>query len=105
MKKSILFLSFLCMIIFSISSYANTNSNNETTGQYIKGSSITADVKARLLADSSISSTNISVKTEKSVVILTGCTDTQEQISKAAKIAKEVKGVTSVTNHLKVCHK
>ncbi len=102
-RSVIFFLSALAVINFPLNLYANTNS--ETTTQYVKGSTITADVKARLLADSDVSSLHISVKTHKSVVVLHGCTETQAQIDKAESIAKQVNGVTSVKNKLKICHK
>ena len=96
-KALLIFLSFLSFVSFSYTSFANTN---ETAGQYIKGSSITADIKSRFLADSDIKSLEISVKTHKGIVTLTGKVDTQEQIDKAIQIAKSVDGVTSVKNKL-----
>lgn len=102
-KSTIFLLSAVSIINFPLSIYANTSS--ETTTQYVKGSTITADVKSRLLADSEVSSLHITVKTTKSVVTLSGCTKTQGQIDKAENIAKEVKGVTSVKNQLKTCSK
>lgn len=100
-KSVIFFLSILSVVNFPLISYANTSS--ETPSQYVKGSTITADVKARLLADSDISSLHISVETNKSVVILSGCAKTKAQIAKAESIAKEINGVTSVKNKLKIC--
>lgn len=97
-KSLIFFLSCLSLFIFPFTSFANT----ETTGQYIKGSTITTDIKTRYLADSDIKSFKISVKTEKGVVTLMGVVDTQAQIDKAVQIAKEVNGVKSVNNKLKL---
>ena len=104
-KTVIFFLSVLSIITCPFSSYAN----NETTTQYVKESTITADIKTRLLADSDVKSLHISVNTKKVakkiVVTLSGCANTQSQIDKAESIAKEVDGVTSVKNKLKICNK
>jgi len=100
-KLAIFFLNILSVLSFPLSVYANTN-NQETTTQYVKGSTITADIKTRLLADPDIKSLHISVTTKKDVVTLQGYVETQAQIDKAISIAKEVDGVTSVNNKLKI---
>lgn len=101
LKSLLFFLGFLSFLSFPLSLYANTTTHESTT-QYVKGSTITADVKARLLADSDVKSLHISVKTVKGVVTLTGYVETQAQMDKASTIAKEVDGVVSVNNKLKI---
>lgn len=104
--KSLCILLSCVTIGFSINSFAATNnndsSNTETTGQYLEGTSITASVKAKLLADTDIKSFDISVDTVNGVVTLTGMVDTKDQIKKAAAIAKTVDGVKRVDNQLTV---
>ena len=75
---------------------------DETAKQYVAGSTITANVKAKFLADSDIKSLHISVKTVKSTVTLTGKVNTDAEKAKAEQIAKDVNGVTEVKNKLVV---
>jgi hyperosmotically inducible protein len=97
LKKLFLLISVLIISMTSIVSYAD-----ESAGQYIKGSAITADVKTQLLTDSDIKSMHISVKTMKGVVTLTGTVVTEDQKTKAGQLAAQAKGVKSVTNKLVV---
>ncbi|VTN13816.1 Osmotically-inducible protein Y precursor [Raoultella terrigena] len=63
-------------------------------GDFMDDSTITARVKAALIDDKSIRSTDISVKTENKAVTLSGSVESTEQKEQAVKIAKEVKGVS-----------
>lgn len=65
-------------------------------------SAITAKVKAALVDDKNIKSTDISVKTEGSVVTLSGFVESQTQAEQAVAVAKGVEGVTSVSDKLHV---
>jgi hyperosmotically inducible protein len=64
-------------------------------------SAITAKVKAALLRDSKIKSTDISVETKRGEVILSGFVDNAMQVDEALKVAKGVDGVKMVTNKMK----
>jgi osmotically-inducible protein OsmY len=72
----------------------------ESTGQYVDDSSITTKVKAKLLDDSMIKSLEISVKTYKGVVELSGFVDNKDQVDRAGDLAGQVEGVQSVKNNL-----
>ncbi len=96
-KSAVLLLGSLSILSLPFTTFAD-----ETAGQYMEGSSITAGVKAKFLADSQIKSLDISVATEKGVVTLTGTVDNQAEITKAGEIAKSIKGVTKVRNDLKL---
>ena len=91
------------LVIFQLSLYATTGTK-ESTKQYIKASTITADIKSRLLADPDISSLHITVKTVKGTVFLKGYVDNEDQKTKVVEIAKEVKGVQDVRDHLRIRH-
>jgi hyperosmotically inducible protein len=71
-------------------------------GNFMDDSSITAKVKAALVDDENIKSTDISVKTDKKVVTLSGFVESQAQAEKAVSVAKGVEGVTSVSDKLHV---
>jgi len=58
-------------------------------------------VKAKLIKDKGIRSTNIEVKSVQCHIILLGLVDSRNQIRKAISHAKEVDGVRSVKSYLK----
>jgi osmotically-inducible protein OsmY len=72
----------------------------ESTGQYIDSSVITAKVKAKLLADEKINGLAITVKTYQNVVQLSGFVNYPSQANRAVELAKSVEGVLSVKNSL-----
>lgn len=78
------------------------DSSMNKVGDFMDDSTITAKVKAALVDDESIKSTDISVKTDKKVVTLSGFVESQQQAEKAVSIAKGVEGVTSVSDKLHV---
>lgn len=65
-----------------------------------KDAAITAKVKTKLLADDDVKGLKIDVDTYDGVVKLSGKSETDAQMAKAAKLAASVKGVSSVTNNL-----
>ncbi|CDM23976.1 putative lipoprotein [Castellaniella defragrans 65Phen] len=75
----------------------------ETVGQYIDGSAVTAEVKAKLANDPATSAANINVKTiDGGTVQLSGFAKSQHEKDRAGELARSVKGVTSVHNGLVV---
>lgn len=64
--------------------------------------SITAAVKAKLLANSSTSGMDIHVETNHGVVTLSGTVKTEAESDLAERIARDTDGVTDVTNNLQV---
>lgn len=69
---------------------------------FMDDSEITARVKAGLIDQKSINSTDISVKTENKVVTLSGFVRSQTEAEEAVNIAKKVEGVSSVSDKLHV---
>nr|WP_318383095.1 molecular chaperone OsmY [uncultured Enterobacter sp.] len=78
------------------------DSSMNKVGNFMDDSAITAKVKAALVDHESIKSTDISVKTEKAVVTLSGFVESQAQAEEAVKVAKQVEGVSSVSDKLHV---
>ena len=78
------------------------DSSMKQAGNYMDDSAVTAKVKAALVDDSAIKSTDISVKTDAGVVTLSGFVTSQEQAEKAVTLAKSVEGVKSVSDKLHV---
>ena len=74
----------------------------EKTGEVIDDSVITTKVKGSLLNEKGIDSTDISVKTDKGRVMLSGFVKSPSQRNRAEQIARDTNGVRSVSNHLEV---
>jgi len=63
---------------------------------------ITASIKAKLVADSGLSTLKISVSTTDGIVTLSGAASSVEQIGKAMAVALEVEGVKQVISTIQV---
>ncbi len=70
--------------------------------QYVDDAAITAKVKALLLKEKGIPSTDISVETSKGRVQLSGFVPSRDVITQAGRIAAGVAGVREVRNNLNV---
>ncbi len=73
-----------------------------TMGDKIDDGVITTKVKAALLGDSSVKSSDIGVVTRDGEVQLSGFVDSQSQIERATEVAKGVEGVKSVINEMSI---
>ena len=78
------------------------NKKQETMGEKIDDASITAQVKAAFLFHHSTSAFKTGVSTSNGVVTLTGDAVSGAAKDMAAKVAGDVKGVTSVVNNMTV---
>lgn len=87
------------VLLLGLSACANTG---QKSGAYVDDSWITTKVKSELIADNDTSARNISVKTVKGVVTLTGTADSRHESEKASDIARNVAGVKSVENDLRI---
>lgn len=63
---------------------------------------ITTRVKAAIINDSTLTSSEINVETFKSVVQLSGFVSSQADIDTAVRLARNVAGVQSVTNSMRL---
>ena len=102
MKLINLFGSFFLVILLASFLGCASTSKQEGTGEYFDDSVITAKVKAEILREPSLKSTEINVETFKGVVQLSGFVSSQADINKAVAVAHTVKGVTSVKNSMLV---
>jgi len=103
MKKRNMLIRYLVllMMIAGLVTCAST-SKQSGTGEDVDDSVITTKVKSLRAADDFLKSFAISVETYKGTVQLSGFVDSQKTIDKAGEIAREVKGVTSLENHMNV---
>jgi osmotically-inducible protein OsmY len=99
-KKNIFIRYFVFLVMIAIFMACASTSKHESTGQYVDDSVITSKVKTQLATDDFLKSFQISVKTYKGVVQLSGIVNSQQAVDKAGQIARNVNGVKSVKNNL-----
>ena len=92
---------FLALTLLTAAGCASTE-KHEGTGEYVDDSVITTKVKAALLNEPGLSSAEINVETFKGVVQLSGFVTSRADINKAIEIARNVKGVNSVKNDMRL---
>jgi len=74
----------------------------EGTGGYIDDTVITTKVKAELLKDESLKSTEINVETFKGKVQLSGFVSSPQMANRAVQVTRSVAGVRSVVNNMQI---
>src|SRR5690349_2877363 len=79
-----------------------SNAKQESVGEFIDDSVITAKVKSAFVEDKEVSALKFGVETTKGVVQLSGFVSDAHVSWKAAQLARNVKGVKSVRNDLAV---
>ena len=92
---------FLALTLMAAAGCASTQ-KQAGTGEYFDDSVITTKVKAAILHEPSLSSAEINVETFKGVVQLSGFVNSSADINKAVEIARDVKGVNSVKNDMRL---
>ncbi|WP_445370797.1 BON domain-containing protein [Methylomonas sp. HW2-6] len=97
-----LFSAFLVALTLLVSAGCASTNRHEGTGEYIDDSVITTKVKAMLFDEPNLRSGQINVETFKGIVQLSGFVSSQADINRAVEIARNVKGVTSVKNDMRL---
>ena len=75
---------------------------SEGTGQYVDDTIITTKVKAAVLNEPTLKSAEINVETYKGRVQLSGFVSSRADADKAVKLARDIQGVTSVANDMRI---
>ena len=92
---------FAASLVATMAGCAST-STKEGTGEFIDDTVITAKVKASIFNEPTLKSSEINVETFKGDVQLSGFVADPADATKAAEVARGVKGVTSVKNDVRV---
>ena len=74
----------------------------KSAGTNIDDATITATVKAKLVAEKATNLTRVDVDTNSGTVYLNGTVESAEQKTRAEQLAGQAKGVKSVVNNLQV---
>lgn len=87
----------------SHASEADANSDRSSPKAFVKDSVITAKIKAKMAQDKQVSALSVKVDTDdKGVVTLSGEAKSKAEAAKAVAIARSVKGVVAVRNHIQI---
>lgn len=79
-----------------------STAKQEGTGEYVDDTVITTKVKAAIFKDATLKSAEINVETFKGTVQLSGFVNSREDVNKAVSVARNVSGVKSVKNDMRV---
>ena len=103
MKHLIRFFSAFLLALTLLTAVGCASTQKQAgTGEYFDDSVITTKVKAAILHEPSLSSAEINVETFKGVVQLSGFVNSSADINRAVEIARDVKGVNSVKNDMRL---
>ena len=94
--------SLLVLLVLAVIVGCAATRTQESTGEYVDDSTITAKVKAAIFDDPALKVLQINVETFKGVVQLSGFVNSAEIRSRAAVVASRVSGVKSVKNNIVV---
>ena len=92
---------FLAIAFVSVLGCAG-NAKQESTAEYVTDSWITTKVKASLVEDPMVKATEVNVETFKGVVQLSGFVSSDAAKRQAVVVARNVKGVTSVKDDMRI---
>lgn len=98
----IVFLGMFSLAGVTLISGCASTPRHEGPVEYLSSSTVTTDIKTRLLADPDIRSTSINVSTFKGKVIMSGFVDNLYQKQRALNIASHTKGVKMVIDNIRV---
>ena len=102
MKKTLISPWFAAVALAFALGGCASNAKQESVGEFIDDSVITAKVKSAFVEDREVSALKISVETYKGTVHLSGFVSDTHASWKAAQLARNVKGVRAVQNDLAV---
>ncbi len=91
----------LMILVAGLLSGCAGSSTQESTGEYLDDSAITAKVKSAFVADKAVSALDIQTTTFKGMVQLSGFAGSQQEIDRAVALARAVPGVKSVKNDIR----
>ncbi len=100
--RSVMKLVALAAAAMLVTAGCNVLRGQQDAGEYVDDATLTARVKAALLDDEQVKGTQFDVDVYQGRVTLSGVADTDEERQRAAEIAKQVPGVRSVDNAIRL---
>lgn len=102
MKQTNRFAALFLAALLAFTAGCASSQKQESTGEYIDDSVLTTKVKTAIFNEPELKSTEINVESFKGVVQLSGFVSTQSAINKAVEVTRQVNGVKSVKNDMRV---
>ena len=97
-RLSVLLLALTCVSVIGCAG----SPTQESTGEYVSDSWITTKVKAALVDDPQVKATEVNVETFKGTVQLSGFVSSTAAMNQAVYLTRNIKGVTSVSNQMRI---
>ena len=94
--------SLVGILVMAITLGCASTAKQEGTGEYFDDTVITTKVKAAILNEPTLKSAEINVETFKGVVQLSGFVSSQAAENTAVSVARQVPGVKSVKNDMRL---
>lgn len=92
----------VALLVASTLAACGGSPSKESTGEYIDDTAITTRIKASYFQDEDVKGSTIQVDTFKGNVQLSGTADSRVGIDRAVQIARDVPGVKSVRNDIRL---
>lgn len=86
----------------AFTSACSSTATQQSTGEYIDDTAISAKVKSAFVSDDSVKALDVQVETFRGVVQLSGFVDNMNQKSRAEQIARSTNGVRDVRNNIQL---
>lgn len=99
--RSILKISGMLLLAAAITTGCQAMTG-KSAGRNVDDATLTASVKAQLVADKASNLVRVDVDTNNGTVYLNGTVDTRDQKQRAEQLARRVDGVRKVVNNLQV---
>lgn len=96
------FTTILAAVAMAAALGCASTAKTEGTGEYVDDTVITTKVKAAILQEPNLKSAEVNVETFKGIVQLSGFVSSQASADKAVMVAKNVHGVKSVKNDMRI---
>ena len=96
------FLAVFAAVAMATTLGCASTSTSEGAGEYVDDTVITAKVKSAILGEPNLKSAEINVETFKGIVQLSGFVSSQANVNSAIVVARNVAGVKSVKNDMRV---
>jgi len=96
-------LTAAALALAGCASQSNESAQNRSVGEFGSDAALTAKVKTAIATDTGLgNAVDINVNTYRGVVQLNGFVDSEDKIQRAVSTARNVEGVRSVENNLRV---
>lgn len=102
MKQLKLVIAIAASLLLATAAGCASTEKTASTGEYIDDSVITTKVKAAIFNEPTLKSAEIGVETYKGVVQLSGFVNSQANIAKASELSRDVQGVKTVNNDMRL---